>query len=181
VFGLSRLLTPPAFLRDLDTLEETVSRAARRSDLFGPGGIEDTFDGRFDSLTHHAILLQQRLAAEGEPGRKLGQAYADRLFRSFDHALREIGVGDFTIPKKVRKLSEAFHGRAVGLLSALDSGEDAQLDAVLAKNLFSVSAPSAEVLRRFGVYTTRLVSRLSDASLADVIAGPAWVVALDPL
>jgi cytochrome b pre-mRNA-processing protein 3 len=172
--GLRRWLVSPRMAGDLDTLEGTVMRAARDPVLFTDLGMEDSFDGRFDSLTLHATLLHRRLVAEGGAARRLAQLYADRMFRSLDHALREIGVGDLTVPKRVRKLSEAFHGRAVSLLAALADPDDAALLAHVERNVYSTREVDPATMRAMADRVRALDARLTASSVREVIDGPAW-------
>ena len=72
----------------------------------------DTLDGRFDLIALHAFLLIHRLQAYAEPGPALAQAVFDAMFSDMDHNLREIGVSDLSVGKRMRAMWEAFHGRS---------------------------------------------------------------------
>ena len=67
-------------------------------------GVPDTFEGRFESLTLHAALLVRRLRAAEAPGPDMAQHLVDTVFRHFDRTLREMGVGDTTVPKRMKLL-----------------------------------------------------------------------------
>ncbi|HWA60014.1 MAG TPA: ubiquinol-cytochrome C chaperone family protein [Caulobacteraceae bacterium] len=80
--------------------------------------VPDTIEGRFELLTLHVVLLVERLKGEGTLGGEVSQALFDAYLRDLDGALREMGVGDLSVGKKMRRLGEAFYGRAKGYAAA---------------------------------------------------------------
>ena len=97
--------------------------ASRRPELYGPGGFPDTVEGRFESLALHAILVFRRLRQLPPPADDLGQELVDALFAHLEIALRESGVGDFGVPKRMKKLAQAFYDRAGRYDPLLDGGD----------------------------------------------------------
>ena len=75
-------------------------------------GVPDTIEGRFEMILVHAFLLFHRLKTEEEGRRALGQKVFDAFCTDMDANLREMGVGDLTVPKKMKRVAEAFYGRA---------------------------------------------------------------------
>jgi cytochrome b pre-mRNA-processing protein 3 len=125
--------------------------AAREPFLYTALGVPDTLDGRFDMVGLHAFLLIQRLKIEPPPGPALAQAVFDAMFSDMDINLREMGVGDLSVGRKVRVMWEAFHGRAAAYASAMNAGDMAALDAALDRNVWRGNPPldgSTEALRR---------------------------------
>ena len=100
-------------------------------------GVPDTLDGRFDLIAVHAFLLVRRV--QSEPA--LAQAVFDAMFADMDSNLREIGVGDLSVGKRVRAMWEAFHGRSKVYAAAVDAGDHDALEAALARNVWRGSAP----------------------------------------
>ena len=92
--------------------------AAREPWFYQALGVPDTLDGRFDLVALHAFLLIHRLQAAPDPGPALAQAVFDAMFSDMDNNLREIGVSDLRVGKRVRAMWEAFHGRAKAYASA---------------------------------------------------------------
>ena len=131
-------------------------RAARRSILYLPPpsgfGVADTLDGRFDLVALHVALLIRRLRAQPEPGPALAQALFDAMFADMDRTLREMGVGDLSVGKKVRVMWEALHGRAVAYESALGAGDRAALAAALARNVWRGSPVAEDAPVRLAAY-----------------------------
>ena len=110
--------------------------AARDPYLYAVVGVPDTLDGRFDLVGLHAFLVIRHLQRQRPPGPALAQAVFDAMFNDMDVNLREIGVGDLSVGKKVKVMWEAFHGRCVAYGQALDAGGDASLRAALARNVW---------------------------------------------
>ncbi|WP_397419923.1 ubiquinol-cytochrome C chaperone family protein [Phenylobacterium sp.] len=84
---------------------------ARAPDLYIALGAPDTPAGRFELLSAHVYLLLARLKGQGPAATDTAQALFDTYVRGLDNALRELGVGDLSVGKKMRKLGEAFYGR----------------------------------------------------------------------
>src|SRR6185295_17528936 len=109
---------------------------ALRPDFYYDGGARDNFSGRFEMTSLHAALVFRRLRTAGASGKELAQECFDALFDGFDEALRDIGTGDLSVGKKIRKMGEAFYGRAKAYDEALakDTPEGA-LEEALIRNL----------------------------------------------
>ena len=87
-------------------------------------GVPDTVNGRFDMLVLHLWMVLRRLKPI-EGGSGLSQALFDRFCDDMDANLREMGVGDLTVPKRMQAFGEAFYGRAAAYDLALAAGEEA--------------------------------------------------------
>jgi cytochrome b pre-mRNA-processing protein 3 len=125
--------------------------AAREPFLYAGLGVPDTLDGRFDMVGLHAFLLIRRLRREPAPGPVLAQAVFDAMFSDMDVNLREMGVGDLSVGRKVRVMWEAFHGRAAAYGAAMTAGDMDSLDAALDRNVWRGKSPpegSTRALRR---------------------------------
>ena len=103
--------------------------------------VPDTLDGRFDLVGLHASLLIRRLRALPAPGAAVAQAVFDAMFSDMDINLREIGVGDMTVGKRVRAMWEAFNGRSAAYAAALDGGDVMSLAGAIGRNVWRGQAP----------------------------------------
>ena len=112
---------------------------ARVPALFEACGIPDTLDGRFDSLALHAALVIDRLRLEPD-GEELAQAFFDAMFRHLDLTLREIGVQDLGVGRRIKIMAEGLHGRALAYRAAL-AGGSASLNEVLRRNAYGGRPP----------------------------------------
>ncbi len=122
--------------------------AARVPSLYRDLGVPDTLDGRFDLVGLYVFLLVRRLEVEPPAGHHLAQAVFDAMFSDMDVTLRELGVGDLSVGKRVKAMWEAFHGRARAYEAALSApvgspvgspverGEDDPLAEALARNVW---------------------------------------------
>jgi cytochrome b pre-mRNA-processing protein 3 len=122
--------------------------AARAPWYYGPAvGAPDTLDGRFDLIGLQVALLIRRLRADPDPrGAALAQAVFDAMFANMDITLREMGVSDLTVGKRVKRMWEAFHGRARAYEAAVDAGDEATLAEALLRNIWRREAGSAEAV-----------------------------------
>lgn len=117
--------------------------AARNPYFYTTLGVPDTLDGRFDLIGLHVFLVIHHLRFLPPPGPDLAQAVFDAMFNDMDLALREMGVGDLSVGRRVRAMWEAFHGRARAYADALAAPDDAALGAALVRNVWrGTSAPS---------------------------------------
>lgn len=111
---------------------EAIVAAARHPGFYARWGVADTLDGRFDMIALHTYLVLDRLKGL-EP--QFRQALVDEFFRDMDRSLRELGVGDLSVAKKVRKMAEVFYGRVTAYDTALAGDADA-LVAAVTRNVF---------------------------------------------
>ncbi len=109
---------------------------AREPYYYAVLGVPDTLDGRFDLVGLFAYVLIRRLQDQAPDGAALAQAVFDAMFSDMDVNLREIGVGDLSVGRKVREMWEAFHGRSKAYQVALESANEGDLSAALARNVW---------------------------------------------
>jgi cytochrome b pre-mRNA-processing protein 3 len=100
-------------------LYAAVVAQARAPALYAQLGAPDTPDGRFEVYTLHVLMVLARLKGEGPRAAAASQALFDAYLSGLDHGLRELAVGDLAVGKTMRKLGEAFYGRAQGLEDAM--------------------------------------------------------------
>src|SRR5260370_32507172 len=115
---------------------------ARAPELFRSCGIPDTLDGRFDALALHASLMIDRLRREPH-AEVLAQEFFDAMFRHLDLTLRELGVQDLGVGRRIKIMPEGLHGRALAYRAAL-AGGPTPLAEVLRRNAYGGRAPVAD-------------------------------------
>lgn len=128
----------------IERLNTAIVEAVRTPAFYLEGEVADTFNGRFELLVLHAALAVRRLRALGEPGPSIAQALVDQLFRNLDPALRELGVGDMAVPKRMKRLAEGFLGRSVAYDRAL-LAQDGALEEALSRNVYAAARPAADL------------------------------------
>ena len=147
--------------------------AARQPWFYTDLGVADTLDGRFDAIGVHVVLLIARLRSLPSPGPELAQAVFDAMFADMDRTLREIGVGDMTISRKVKQMWEALHGRAAAYLPVL--GDPAALATALAHNVWrdtaTPGAPTRPAAGRLAAYVQSVATTLAGQGIDRFKAG----------
>ena len=119
------LLRKSAARKDLArTLEQQLVARARQPHFFAMLGVPDTVDGRFDMMALHSWLVLSRLKSAGLDD--AAQSLTDTLFTSFDEALREQGVSDMGMGRRMKAIADAFYGRLKAYGAAKDENELAQ-------------------------------------------------------
>jgi cytochrome b pre-mRNA-processing protein 3 len=155
---LARLFRPSPRRARAQKLYHALVQASRQPWFYREGGVADSIDGRFDMIVLHAYLILDRLTAAGPEGEATGQAVFDLMFADLDRSLREMGVGDLGVPKRIKLMLQAFYGRAKAY-----SGED--LEAALMRNLYRSAPPSDEVLRQVAAYVAETRTLLAGLDL----------------
>lgn len=146
------------------TLYGAIVAQSRRPEFYSQMGVDDTVDGRFEILVLHAGLVMRRLTPLGGRAARVSQALFDVMFQDLDHTLREMGVGDVTVPRRIKEMSEAFYGRSVAYDRALAEAGLEALAAALFRNVYrGQAATAAGALARYahGV-SARLASQSAD-------------------
>lgn len=149
------------------TLYGAIVASARQEKFYAQWGIPDSIDGRFDMISLHVFLLLDRLKGEGPDVEKTRQALTDVFFDDMDRSLREMGVGDLSVGKKVRKMAEAFYGRVKAYAAALDRG--AGLEEALRRNIHPDSEHASVTELAEWVRDCRV--DLQRQTVADIMAG----------
>ncbi|MCZ8096391.1 MAG: hypothetical protein O9972_00585 [Burkholderiales bacterium] len=167
ILGLFRRRDPNAAI--VDGLYLALSDAARRPGFYADLGVPDTVEGRFDLLTLHVFVALRRLKALPDPAGDLAQDLVDAVFRHFDMALRELGVGDISVPKRMKTLAGAFYGRGKAYEQAL-SGDDSVLAEALARNLFANRPAVADAPVLMAGYVRAAIAGLENTGFDDFVA-----------
>ena len=162
---LFRLLFRP--LPTLETVRtyETIVRRARAREFYQAYAVPDTLDGRFELLILHMVLVLRSLEkTEGEkserPARRFAAALFDLMFDDLDRGLRETGVGDMGVGKRIKAMGEAFYGRQKIYNAALLSGSFADLCTALDRNLYGTNNPDKIKVMAMAHYVTAAVAGL---------------------
>jgi cytochrome b pre-mRNA-processing protein 3 len=114
-------------------LYSAIVARAREPVFYRESGVADTMDGRFDLLTLHVFLVFEALRGRGDAADALGSELANIVFTGFDEALRELGVSDFGMGRRMRNMADAFYGRVQSYAEAKSAVE---LAAAIQRNLY---------------------------------------------
>jgi cytochrome b pre-mRNA-processing protein 3 len=155
---------------DAEQLLAEIVSASRQPAFFGVRKVSDTLEGRFELLTLFAALALIRLRASPEAA-PLAQAFTDQLFRHLDSGLREAGVGDLTVPKRMRRLAGDFYGRLDAYAAALQDRQ--ALAAAIARNILGEGADPA-FAAFLADHARALAARLAEQPVSAMARSGVW-------
>lgn len=119
----------------VDALYAEIVEVSRRPALFTEGGLPDTVMGRFESLCLSVFLVLAR-CGDDPAAKPIAQDLVDRFMLDVEDSIRELGIGDISVPKRMRKLAGMFYERVGAYDAPLATRDRAAL---------------AEALRRFAL------------------------------
>lgn len=118
-----------------NALYAEIVAAARQPGFYSQMEVDDTPLGRFEMISLHIFLVLRRLKQGGATAAPVAQVLVDEFFLDVDHSLRELGIGDLGVPKRMKKLARMFYGRTASYGEALDARDRDRLAAALARNV----------------------------------------------
>ena len=142
---------------------------SRQPRFYAEWGVPDSVTGRFDMICLHVALLFRRLRGEGKVAADFGQAVFDLFFKDMDRSLREMGVGDLSVPKKIKKMGSAFYGLLASVDAPIAHGDAAALEAVLVRNIYD--GQSATGAGDLAAYLLTESARLASLPTTEILAG----------
>ncbi|MCP5373508.1 MAG: ubiquinol-cytochrome C chaperone family protein [Hyphomicrobiales bacterium] len=156
-----------------DALYRAVIAQARQPVFYESLGVPDTVDGRFDMVALHAFLVLRRLRRDGPAGQDLGQALYDLMFADMDVNLREMGIGDMGIGRRIKAMAQMFSGRVAAYDAGLESADDGDLGQALRRNLYRKTEPEDVAIAALAAYMRRADRCLAGCDLAALETGAA--------
>jgi cytochrome b pre-mRNA-processing protein 3 len=118
-----------------EALYERIVAAARQPVFYSEWRVPDTPIGRFEMLSLSMLLFQHRLRGEQGVAKDVAQMLIDEFFTDIDHSLRELGISDPGVPKRMKKLARMFYGRTSAYTEALDAGDREAMAVALRRNV----------------------------------------------
>lgn len=175
IFGLFRKnkVNHALMVRQYDLLTQT----ARNPVYFESMGVPDTVMGRFEMLSIVLILYFRRTASAGEPVKAIAQEVVEAFFEDLDHSMRELGIGDNGVPKRMKKLAGMFYGRLDSYARALEAGDVVALEAALSRNIHPENPDPALSMRELADYMVRAENALKTVPESELARGEASLVA----
>jgi cytochrome b pre-mRNA-processing protein 3 len=170
VLFLKRIFQPPRFQAEARAIYRQVAERARRPIFYTLYGVPDTLDGRFEMLCLHAYAVFHGLKGKGADAEALSQAIYDAMFTDLDGSLRELGVADLGVGRRIKTMTEALNGR----IQAYDrgfAGDGAELEQAIRRNVYGTGTPSDDQVRGMVAYLRGIRPVFVQASFADLSAG----------
>jgi cytochrome b pre-mRNA-processing protein 3 len=147
-----------------EALYGAIVAAARQPKFYAQWGVPDTVDGRFDMIVLHLYLVLDRLRPDHVEFR---QGLSELFFADMDRSIREMGAGDLSVGKKVRRMAEAFSGRVEAYETARAQGRVA-LEQALARNVYAGQPGNVSALCDWMEQALHVLKSLADDK---IIAG----------
>ena len=165
--------------RNIHGLYGAIVAQARSPVFYTHYGVSDSVEGRFELIVLHLMLVLRRLGADGVaaserepslgPGSAVGQQLFDVFCRDLDDNLREMGVGDLAVPRRMRQFGEAFYGRQAAYAAALGAVDPQELEKALARNILgegNAGEKAAPLARYMRAAAAQLDAQPEDALIA---------------
>ncbi|HZH27205.1 MAG TPA: ubiquinol-cytochrome C chaperone family protein [Azospirillaceae bacterium] len=144
---------------------------ARRPEFYANARVPDTIDGRFEMVALHVYLLLRRMRGAGGQADSAAQALIDRMAADMDANLREIGIGDLAVPKRVYEILGAFYGRAKVYDAALAGPGMAGLAEAIDRNVFGSVEADPQGAAVLADYVRREEGRLAALPVSELLGG----------
>jgi cytochrome b pre-mRNA-processing protein 3 len=165
---LSRFRSPRRIAAELYSDVVAVARApAFYADL----GVPDTIEGRYEMIVLHLVLLLRRLRQPGAGQKRLAQALVDFMAADLDRSIRELGVGDMSVGKFMKRLGEGLFGRAAAYDKALDDHDNRALEVAVLRNIFDGYDPGERILAIIARYVQAQYDHLASLPIEPIAAG----------
>ncbi len=172
---LQRLFKPRPAKVAGSALFKALSTQARQPAFYERLGVADTVEGRFELYVLHLVLVLHRLKGHGAEAAEISQAVFDTFLRNLDEGLRDMGVGDLSVGKKMRRLGEAVYGRIKGYDRAFADADPAgALEALITRTVYQ-DRPDPPPAASMARYASAAVASLAAEPLEQVLqARLAW-------
>lgn len=167
LWPFNRFRNPAVPRGTIEAIYGMIVAQAREPAFYTALHVRDTVNGRFDMLILHLWLVLRRVQST-EGGDRLSQALFDHFCLDMDDNLREMGVGDLTVPKRMQAFGEAFYGRSSAYDLAFEASEE-ELAQALSRNVFN--GEHLESARTLAAYVRETVTRLAALDDPAVLAG----------
>jgi cytochrome b pre-mRNA-processing protein 3 len=152
------------------TLYGAIVAQARAPVFYAEMGVADTVDGRFEMVVLHTQLVVRRLLAASPETAPVGQEVFDLFCADMDRSLRELGVGDMAVPKRMKKMGEAYYGRAAAYEEPLAGKDEAALSAALQRNVYADGDSRGDAVR-LAAYVLAAAAALAAQPPAEIADG----------
>ena len=171
VFGLFRKRNHNRSI--VDRQYATLTSVAREPVFYLDFDVPDTVMGRFEMLSLVLILYFRRTRASETSGQEIAQEIVDAFFQDIDYSIRELGIGDTSVPKRMKKLAGMFYGRLESYAAALDGGDAVALAAALSRNVHPLSGEAASPMVRLADWALEAEAALANVPEGEIATGSA--------
>ncbi|MBP1850677.1 cytochrome b pre-mRNA-processing protein 3 [Rhizobium halophytocola] len=155
----------------VDRQYDLLTTVARAPSLYLALGVPDTVMGRFEALALVLILYFRRTRQSQQGGQEVAQEIVDAFFQDVDHSIRELGIGDQGVPKRMKKFAAMFYGRLESYAAALDARDRDRLAEALRRNIYPEAGDKAPDLEGLAAWMFTTDDDLTTRPEEEVISG----------
>ncbi|MDQ0393246.1 ubiquinol-cytochrome C chaperone family protein [Labrys monachus] len=155
----------------ISRLYDQILAQARDPSLYVAGRVPDTVEGRTDMMLLHLFLLMHRLNDETGDINAVARDLCDRFFAELDRAMREMGVSDLAVPKRMRKIADIYAGCASSYGKALGSPDDKELAEALMRNVHARREDRRKQAGLLADYVRRASAALAKRPAEELVNG----------
>lgn len=156
--------------KSAEALFEILNLHARNPNFFGEGRAEDNPDGRFELVALFCTSIFCAMSNRGQEYKDISQRLFDIVFKAFDQALRNLGVGDMSVAKRIRKMSESFYGRQKSYMNLIYQSDSIGLSQMIARNVFNRIEEVHVIDNELANTAISLYSQLKISPIEEIIA-----------
>lgn len=172
IFSLFRRKAPDP----VELLYPKIVEKARQPAFYLDCAVPDTVEGRFEMILLHLAVVFQRFRNGDEAEKAVAQTVVEAFFNDMDRSLREMGIGDTSVPKKMKKLGQAYNGRLMAYHRAIDARDADDFARIVIRNVMAQDDGTETEAQRAGAaeiaaYAMATVDRLAEASIRNLIDG----------
>lgn len=171
IFGLFRTRNHNRVI--VDRQYATLSETARIADFYARLDVPDTVMGRFEMLSAVMILFFRRTRSSETSGQEIAQEIVDAFFMDIDYSIRELGIGDNSVPKRMKKLAGMFYGRLESYAAAMDANDRDALAAALKRNIHPKLGDAAPSMAGLADWMIAAEGHLNGISETEIATGTA--------
>lgn len=161
----------------IDRQYAALTETARDPFFYTDLGVPDTVMGRFEMLSVVMILFFRRTRNTPRSGQELAQEIVDAFFQDIDHSIRELGIGDQGVPKRMKKLAGMFYGRLEAYAAALDDNDQPALATALRRNIYPGSEEGVPSMDGLALWMVTAEAGLTSLDNEDISRGNAQLSA----
>jgi cytochrome b pre-mRNA-processing protein 3 len=168
--ALKTLFSPSPLREQAHDAYVLLVRQSRQPFFYKEYEVPDTVDGRFDVMALHLFMVIHRLRSETE--KEAGEfirALTEVFFADMDRSLREMGVGDTGISRRIKNMAQAFYGRLTVYEQSFTDPD--KLAESLTRNLYRGTEKSPEIILAVIAYMQRTVTALSQQPAEAILSG----------
>lgn len=182
IFNLFRRKAPDP----VEFLYPKIVEKARQPAFYLDCAVPDTVEGRFEMILLHLAVVFQRFRNGSEAEKAVAQKVVEAFFNDMDRSLREMGIGDISVPKKMKKLGQAYNGRLIAYHRAIDARDAEDFARTVIRNVMARDDGSESEAERAGAatisdYALATVDLLDETSIRDLIENDVPVAAISPM